>query len=111
MTAAARIDVLVERLWEQQREVVEARVALVERFADLLAEGRADETARRHAADAAHKLAGVLGMYGRPEAGLLAHDLEVEVSASFPSRPCAGEPERVDRVVAAARRLRRELVP
>jgi HPt (histidine-containing phosphotransfer) domain-containing protein len=67
---------LIAALWQQNLPLVRERVALLVRAAEMSAEGMLEAKQREAAMEAAHKLAGALGMYGHPEAGALASRME-----------------------------------
>ncbi len=86
------------------RPVATQRLAcVVEAFASLQAGGVLDPGQRAAAVEAAHKLAGSLGMYGYPEGSRACRDAELTLEAPGRAMPPIG------RTLAALRALAAEL--
>jgi len=72
---------MLAALWEKSKPTVMERVTLLERTAEALGAGKLDDTLRKDAVSAAHKLAGTLGMFGYPEGTELARSIEQMLEA------------------------------
>lgn len=92
----------VEQLWRRFQPLAQSRVAELDAYAGVRAEGRDDEDARARARAAAHALAGALGSYGRPEGSALA--AEVEALLTLPGAEPGRLGELSDRLAAVVRR-------
>ena len=68
---------LLAALWLKNRPIVEERLATLDGAAVAAAAGSLAETQRKDAQNAAHKLAGALGMYGYDEGTRIARQIEV----------------------------------
>jgi diguanylate cyclase (GGDEF)-like protein len=77
-----------EALWEQYRGLMAQRLAVLQEAATALQAGTLSEGLRQEAGRAAHKLAGVLGMFERDAGTLVAQELEtlLEDSALLSAR-------------------------
>src|SRR5207302_9536943 len=71
-----RTQAAVGALWERFRSTTLERVSALEAACHALTAGTLDALARREAERAAHKLAGALGSFGRPEGSWLARTIE-----------------------------------
>ena len=69
-------------LWQQHRGAMADRLSHLQRAEQALQSGPIAEDLRQAAGQAAHKLAGVLGMFGRDEGTQIARDLESALSQS-----------------------------
>jgi HPt (histidine-containing phosphotransfer) domain-containing protein len=67
---------LLTRVWKQNLPIIRERVALLEEAGAQADAGTLTPARRQEAADAAHKLAGSLGMFGYPEGTRIARMLE-----------------------------------
>lgn len=67
---------LLAGLWEKNARIVDERVAAVAAGLDQLVRGEEAEPIAAAALDAAHKLAGSLGMYGFHDGSTLANRIE-----------------------------------
>jgi HPt (histidine-containing phosphotransfer) domain-containing protein len=88
-------------IWDRGLSLTRERVALLERAAEQLSDTRAlDADLHAEALATAHKLAGLLGMFGFPKGTEHARAIEVELS-----KPGLPQPERlkthVDSLVAS----------
>jgi diguanylate cyclase (GGDEF)-like protein len=63
-------------LWQQFKETVEHRVTILEHAVTLLLQNQLEDELRHEATQAAHKLAGSLGMFGADEGSRLAQEIE-----------------------------------
>ncbi|HTH48344.1 MAG TPA: Hpt domain-containing protein [Candidatus Limnocylindria bacterium] len=91
---------LIAALWERNQPLVRERVDVLQRAAVVAAGGGLDHALRVHALEAAHKLAGALGMYGRAEAGAVASRMEQMLEADG-----AVDAPELERLAAELRQL------
>lgn len=68
---------LLTTLWERSRQSIGERLEVMRAAQRTLRANPADKSARKAGADAAHKLAGILGTFGLPEGTNLARRAEV----------------------------------
>jgi len=80
---------LLAQLWVKNLPIVEERLAVLDRAA--AASGGLGEDLRTEAAQAAHKLAGALGMYGYHEGTRIAREIEALLSGERPNLARLGE--------------------
>jgi diguanylate cyclase (GGDEF)-like protein len=66
----------IYHIWNQVKETVDRRVAVVERAVTLLLQNQLSEELRQQAAQETHKLAGSLGMFGAEQGSRLAQEIE-----------------------------------
>jgi HPt (histidine-containing phosphotransfer) domain-containing protein len=86
----------MNRLWVQYLPQIEERVRTLELTAAAYKDGSLTSEQRERGADAAHKLAGVLGTFGLTEGTLLAREAEEFYSREAQSNACAdGRPVEV----------------
>jgi len=85
-------------IWEEHREATFARVAALERAADLAREGKLEPADRESARREAHTLAGAVAFFGYLDASRLASDLE----RTFQEGP-RSDPERLHELVTKLR--------
>jgi hypothetical protein len=78
---------LLATLWSRSRETIGERLDVLRATHRALRANPADKNARRAGADAAHKLAGILGTFGLPEGTNLARHAEVMLESAAPIRP------------------------
>ena len=95
----------LDAIWERTRKDIEGRVEAIENAAIALLEGAIDPDLRAAATREAHKLSGVAGTFGFPNATALAREAEGILEASH-----AITPADVMRLSAIANELRAELV-
>lgn len=72
---------IIARLWHDQRDVIENRLAAIDRGIEAIALGAShshESVVEAHRA--AHNLAGSLGSYGRSEGSAHARDLMAEIT-------------------------------
>ncbi|HEX4309781.1 MAG TPA: Hpt domain-containing protein [Acidobacteriaceae bacterium] len=74
--AAARIAARLMELWRTSRPTINERVQLLHSSLDALTQNAADAEARTNGLEAAHKLSGVLGVFGLPQGSELASEIE-----------------------------------
>ncbi|MFY9747620.1 MAG: Hpt domain-containing protein [Acidobacteriaceae bacterium] len=74
--AAAKIAARLTELWGTSRPTVLERMKLLRSACDGLAENPADMEARATGREAAHKLSGVLGVFGLPQGSEIAASVE-----------------------------------
>jgi len=77
---------LLNAVWSQHKDLLEDRLRTIERATKALAQDRLDVDLRRNAERAAHTLAGSLGMFGFEDASRAAHDLELVLEFTHPTR-------------------------
>jgi HPt (histidine-containing phosphotransfer) domain-containing protein len=82
--AAAEIAARLTELWRTSRPTVFERVNLLRSAFDSLAENPADEEARATGREAAHKLSGVLGVFGLPQGSEIAASVEHLLKSTEP---------------------------
>jgi HPt (histidine-containing phosphotransfer) domain-containing protein len=78
---------LLATLWARSRQSISERVDTLRAADRALRANPADKHARRAGADAAHKLAGILGTFGLPEGTNTARRVEVMLESSAPLQP------------------------
>jgi HPt (histidine-containing phosphotransfer) domain-containing protein len=81
---AAKLHDLLATLWCRSQETIAERLAVVRASYQSLQKNAADRAARRSGADAAHKLAGILGTFGLPAGTELARQTEIALEADAP---------------------------
>jgi HPt (histidine-containing phosphotransfer) domain-containing protein len=75
---------LLATLWTRSRQTISERLDVMRATHRALRGNVGDTTARKAGADAAHKLAGILGTFGLPEGTNLARRAEVMLESSAP---------------------------
>ena len=78
---------LLTTLWSRSRETIGERGDILRTTHRILRTNPADKNARRAGADAAHKLAGILGTFGLPDGTNLARQVEVMLESTAPISP------------------------
>lgn len=78
---------LLATLWSRSQQSITDRLDVLRTAHRTLHTNVADKNARRAGADAAHKLAGILGTFGLPEGTNLARRIEAMLEAPAPIRP------------------------
>lgn len=92
---------LVEQMWQRFQPLAQERVADIQRYADVRADGSESDESREAASRAAHALAGSLGSYGRPTGSVLADEVESLIATPGADPVRLGElTERLAEVVA-----------
>jgi diguanylate cyclase (GGDEF)-like protein len=66
----------ITNIWQQVKEAIDRRVAVLEQAVALLFQNKLSEELRQQAERDAHKLAGSLGMFGSDEGSRLAQEIE-----------------------------------
>jgi HPt (histidine-containing phosphotransfer) domain-containing protein len=82
--SAAKLHDLLATLWCRSQDTIAERLEALRSSYGRLLENSADETARRTGADAAHKLAGILGTFGLPAGTEFARQTEMALEAPSP---------------------------
>jgi HPt (histidine-containing phosphotransfer) domain-containing protein len=93
---------LLAQLWQKNRPIVEERLATLDRASAAAASGGLSDDLRSEAAQAAHKLAGALGMYGYDEGTCVAREIDVLLSSDL---------QRVGHLAELIARLRMAVFP
>ena len=75
---------LLASLWARSRQTIGDRLDVLRATHRTLRTNAADRNARRAGADAAHKLAGILGTFGLPEGTNLARRVELMLESHAP---------------------------
>ncbi len=73
---------LLATLWARSRQTISDRLDVLRATHRALRTNPADRNARRAGADAAHKLAGILGTFGLPDGTNLARRVELMLESS-----------------------------
>ncbi len=74
--AAAKIAARLTELWRTSKPQILERVAVLHSACQSLAENPANADARGNGLEAAHKLSGVLGVFGMPQGSEIASSIE-----------------------------------
>ncbi|HEX6773034.1 MAG TPA: Hpt domain-containing protein [Acidobacteriaceae bacterium] len=88
---------LLATLWTRSRQTISERLDVMRATHRALRANPADKAARQAGADAAHKLAGILGTFGLPDGTNLARRAEVMLESSAPIQ--AFDLEALQRIV------------
>lgn len=83
---AGKLHDLLATLWARSRQTIGERIEVLEASHKALTVTPSDAAARRSGADAAHKLAGILGTFGLPHGTEVARRIEVMLEAPAPLR-------------------------
>ncbi len=83
---AGKLHDLLVTLWARSRQTIGERLDVLEAAHKALKISPSDPAARRSGADAAHKLAGILGTFGLPHGTEVARRIEVMLEAQAPLR-------------------------
>jgi HPt (histidine-containing phosphotransfer) domain-containing protein len=75
---------LLVTLWARSRQTINERLDVLRGSHRALRANPADKRARRGGADAAHKLAGILGTFGLPEGTNIARRVELMLESPAP---------------------------
>lgn len=102
---AAIIAARLVQLWRTSRPTILERLDVLKSAQAALVANAEDAAARSDAREAAHKLSGVLGVFGLPQGSELAHNLEERLKTSEPLTATdliamAGEIESLDAMIA-----------
>jgi HPt (histidine-containing phosphotransfer) domain-containing protein len=103
---AAAIAARLAQLWRTSRPIILERLAVLRSSNTTLVVDPGDSTARSEAREAAHKLSGVLGVFGLPQGSEIAHNLEERLKSADPLSAgdliaMAGEIESLEALIAA----------
>ncbi|HUB19311.1 MAG TPA: Hpt domain-containing protein [Acidobacteriaceae bacterium] len=82
--AAAKIAARLTELWQTSRPTILERMTALHAACDALARHPADTGARASGREAAHKLSGVLGVFGLPQGSELASAIEFQLESDQP---------------------------
>jgi|ERR1700728_1559484 HPt (histidine-containing phosphotransfer) domain-containing protein len=82
--AASRIAARLTELWRTSQPTILERVQLLRSSCDTLTQNPADAEARTNGLEAAHKLSGVLGVFGLPQGSELASEIEFLLKSDQP---------------------------
>jgi HPt (histidine-containing phosphotransfer) domain-containing protein len=82
--AAAKIAARLTELWHTSRPTILERMNLLRTACTALTENPADHEARTTGLEAAHKLSGVLGVFGLPQGSELASTIEFLLKSEEP---------------------------
>jgi HPt (histidine-containing phosphotransfer) domain-containing protein len=83
--ANEQLQQLLLKLWVNSKATIAERLETIRRAQTQLANNSLNSATRSEAADAAHKLAGILGTFGLPEGTELARQVEEGLHATNPS--------------------------
>jgi HPt (histidine-containing phosphotransfer) domain-containing protein len=86
--AAAKIAARLTELWRTSRPTILERIQVLHTSSEALAQDPADAEARMSGREAAHKLSGVLGVFGMPQGSEIAASIEFLLK---PDQPLTGE--------------------
>lgn len=75
-TAAEKIASRLAELWQTSRPTILERIAVLHDACEALSADGSDQTARESGREAAHKLSGVLGIFGLPQGSAIAAEIE-----------------------------------
>lgn len=80
-----RVHAVLQRVWRQVEPDMHRRLTILEETGKALASGPMDDECRQQAIEAAHKLAGSMGMFGFAAASACAGEIErlLETSGSI----------------------------
>ena len=81
---AGRIAARLTELWRTSRPTILERMSVLRFACDSLAHDPADAAARTGGREAAHKLSGVLGVFGLPEGSQIASAIEFLLQSDQP---------------------------
>jgi HPt (histidine-containing phosphotransfer) domain-containing protein len=103
---AAAIAARLAQLWRTSRPIILERLAVLRTAQAALVANAGDVAARSEAREAAHKLSGVLGIFGLPQGSEMAHNLEELLKSADPLSASdlismAGEIESLEAMIAA----------
>jgi len=86
-TAAEKIASRLAELWQTSRPTILERMLALHTAEEALAANPLDQEARDRGREAAHKLSGVLGIFGLPQGSELASALEETLKSPEPLLP------------------------
>jgi HPt (histidine-containing phosphotransfer) domain-containing protein len=85
--AAEKIASRLAELWQNSRPTLLERVAALHAASEALTANPFDQEARERGREAAHKLSGVLGIFGLPQGSEIAASLEEQLKSTAPLLP------------------------
>lgn len=85
--AAEKIAARLAELWQTSRPTILERLSVLQAAEEALAANPLDHEARERGREAAHKLSGVLGLFGLPQGSELAAALEDTLKSPEPLLP------------------------
>ncbi len=98
-TTKAKHQVAVARAWENFKQAIEERLAILSEAVVALNEKQFNEELKQQARATAHKLAGSLGSFGFPEGSKIAREIEQLLEAELPLTQ--EQAKRLDEIVNA----------
>ncbi len=85
--AAAKIAARLTELWRTSRPTILERMDLLRSACDSLVQDPLNTDARTSGLEAAHKLSGVLGVFGLPQGSEIASSIEHQLKSDEPLKP------------------------
>jgi HPt (histidine-containing phosphotransfer) domain-containing protein len=85
--AAEKIASRLAELWQTSRPTILERMAVLHSTSEALGANPSDQQARDKGREAAHKLSGVLGIFGMPQGTEIASALEEQLKSAAPLNP------------------------
>jgi len=85
--AAEKIASRLAELWQTSRPTILERMTVLHAAAEALAANPLDQESRERGREAAHKLSGVLGIFGLPQGSEIASRLEDLLKSAEPLQP------------------------
>jgi HPt (histidine-containing phosphotransfer) domain-containing protein len=85
--AAARIAARLTELWRTSRPTILERMTILHSACDSLSRNPLNTEARASGLEAAHKLSGVLGVFGLPQGSEIASSIEFLLKSGEPLTP------------------------
>jgi HPt (histidine-containing phosphotransfer) domain-containing protein len=85
--AAAKIAARLTELWRTSRPIIVERIDALHSACDTLVQNPADAEACTNGLEAAHKLSGVLGVFGLPQGSEIASTIEFRLKSEHPLTP------------------------
>jgi HPt (histidine-containing phosphotransfer) domain-containing protein len=85
--AAEKIASRLAELWQTSRPTILERMVALHAASEALAANPFDQDARERGREAAHKLSGVLGIFGLPQGSEMASALEEQLKSPSPLVP------------------------
>lgn len=98
-----KIDALLTSLWERNLPLLRERLDTLERAAAAATSGQIPEGLHSEALDIAHKLSGLLGMFGHQRGTEIAREMEAILRAPTPAA--------TERLASLSAALRNDLFP
>ena len=85
--AAAKIAARLTELWRTSRPTILERMTVLRSACDSLTQNPLNTDARAEGREAAHKLSGVLGVFGLPQGSEIAAAIEFQLKSGEPLTP------------------------